>query len=487
MIPARHIAATLAAAACAVGLLAFLPAPYGGKVVAPLPDQPVTLDPALATRQSELQIISLLYDPLYRVDAAGTPRPNLVLPDPEISNEGLTWTLKLRPGLKLSNGAPLRLAHVVASLQRVTRGPNAHLLAPVRGIGAPGTGELVITLRAPTPHLPLLLSAPTTGVAVGQGKALLGTGPFRLTRASGGIIKLSPNLGHHAGRPYLDQLTLQTFARASNEAAAFQAGAIHVSMHGASLFGGAQRQVTASAASPACATLFLGVGKEPAYLADPQVRLALSTAVDRSRLARLAGGGKQAVARGPVCPSLMGKRRARKTPLPFDRDSAKRLLRRAMARLGSLGQATAAGARPRLELLVDASRPEDRALAELIVADLDQLGLSARITVRVAAEYQARLQSGSYELVLGRLTPQVPLAAAILASALALGGDLDGARRCLAGKPCGRRQESIFLKKLPLVPLLHTATQVFHDARLDGLRGDGLGLINYADMHWVRR
>ena len=288
MIPARHIAATLAAAACAVGLLAFLPAPYGGKVVAPLPDQPVTLDPALATRQSELQIISLLHDPLYRVDAAGTPRPNLVLPDPEISNEGLTWTLKLRPGLKLSNGAPLRLAHVVASLQRVTRGPNAHLLAPVRGIGAPGTGELVITLRAPTPHLPLLLSAPTTGVAVGQGKALLGTGPFRLTRASGGIIKLSPNLGHHAGRPYLDQLTLQTFARASNEAAAFQAGAIHVSMHGASLFGGAQRQVTASAASPACATLFLGVGKEPAYLADPQVRLALSTAVDRSRLARLA-------------------------------------------------------------------------------------------------------------------------------------------------------------------------------------------------------
>ena len=487
MIAARQVTATLLVAAISTGLLAFLPAPYGGKVVAPLPDQPVTLDPALATRQSELQVITLLYDPLYKIDAGGKPRPNLVLPAPEISNEGLTWTLRLRPDLKLSNSAALRASQVVSSLRRVTRGPSAHLLAPVRGFKAQGTDTVIITLRAPAAHLPLLLSAPATGVAVGAGKALLGTGPFRLAGASGGSIQLRPNLGHHAGRPYLDQLTLQAFARASNEAAAFQAGAIQVSLHGSSLFGGAPRQVTTGATSPACATLFLGVGKEPDYLADPQVRLALLTALDRTRLARLAGGGKQAVARGPVCPSLMGKRAARSPPLPFGRDAARRLLRRATARLSSLAQATAGGKRPRLELMVDASRPEDRALAELIVADLDRLGLSARISPRMAAEYQARLQSGRYELVLGRLTPQAPLGAAIMGSALALGGDQEGAQKCLVRKPCGRRQEALFLKALPLLPLLHTTSRVFHDARLGGLHGDGLGLINYADVHWVRR
>lgn len=479
-------AALLTAGLCGA-LVGYLPAPYGGDVVAPLPDQPVTLDPALATRQSELQVISLIYDPLFRVGRHGQPQANLVRLPYSISDDGLTWTMKLRPQLKLSNGAPLLASHVEASLKRVTRGPSAHLLAPVRSVKARGADTLVFSLRGPTRHLPMLLSAPATGIAVGQGKVLLGTGPFRLVRASGESINLSPNLKHHAGRPYLNQLTLRVFSRASDEAAAFQAGALQVSLHGASLFGGASRRVVTSAASPACATLFLGVGRKPSYLADAQVRLALLTAIDRTRLARLTGGGKQAVARGPVCPGLMGKRTSRGRPLPYSRDAAKRLLQRAAARLPELARATAAGAQPRLELLVDASRPEDRALAGQIVAALDRVGLSVHIETRMAAEYQARLQSGKYELLLGRLIPQPPLAAAILSGALVLGGDAEGARRCLDRRPCGRRAEAKFLKALPLLPLLHTATTVHHDAQLGGLRGDAMGLINYADVYWIRR
>lgn len=474
--------------ALSVALVAFLPAPYGGKVTAPLPDQPVTLDPALATRKGELQVISLIHDPLFRLDRRGVPHPNLVLPDPKVSDDGLTWTLTLRPGLKLSNGAPLTAAQVASSLRRVGRGPSAFLLAPVRTIKASKAGQIVITLRtgsaAASRHLPMLLSAPATGVAVGLGKALLGTGPFRLTRATGGSIQLRPNTKHHAGRPFLDQLTLRAFSRVNNEAAAFQAGALQVALHGASLFGGAPRQVTSGSTSTACTTLFLAAGKEPAYLADPQVRLALLTAIDRRRLARMAGGGKQATARGPVCPSLL---RTRGRAVPFSRAGAGRLLRRARARLKDLAAASAGGARPRLELLVDASRPEDRAIAGLIVADLDHVGLSVRIEARIAAEYQARLQSGRYQLILGRLTPQAPLGAVALGRALTLGGDHDGARRCLAGRPCGRTTEARFRKALPLLPLLHVATRAHHDARLGGLGHGPLGLINYADVYWARR
>ena len=471
----------LVAAALAAG---FLPAPYGGKLEAPLPDQPVTLDPALATRESELQVISVVYDPLYALDRRGEARPHLVLPAPARAPPRRPGALRLRPGVQLSNGRALRASHVVAALRRVKKSPGAYLLSPIKAVSAAGQDGIRIQLRAPCPHLPTLLASPTAGIAVSQGKELLGTGPFKIASAAGSGITLRANSRHFAGRPYLDQLRLRVFGRASAEVAAFQAGALHLSFNGASLFGAGPRQVVGGVESRACATLYLGVGQQPGYLSAPLFRQALMAAIHRKRLARLMGGGKRQAARGPVCQALMGK--SRRGP-GFNRTAARKLLARAAARLPELARAMAGGARPRLELLVDGSRPGDRALAGQIVADLDGVGISARIEVRMAAEYQARLQSGRYELLVGRLIPQVPLGAAVLAASFAAGGKEREARACLARRPCGRLVAARFMKDLPLLPLLHLSTRIHHDARLGGLQADSLGRVRYSDMYWVRR
>ena len=119
--------------------------------------------------------------------------------------------------------------------------------------------------------------------------------------------------------------------------------------------------------------------------------------------------------------------------------------------------------------------------------DLDGVGISAHIEVRMAAEYQARLQSGRYQLILGRMKPQIPQGNAALATAFALAGKSKVARDCMIKRPCGRQSAAWFMTRLPLLPLLHMSTRVHHDARLGGLTVDPLGEIRYADVYWVRR
>jgi peptide/nickel transport system substrate-binding protein len=470
---------------------AYLPAAYGGIVTVPLPDLPVTLDPALASRESELQIVSLIYDSIYALGPDGKPQPHLCEP-PEVSEDGKSWRLRLRPGIKLSSGRPLGAADLVASLRRARRGPSGYLLAPIRGIeldpGAPET--VLLTLHRRHPALPYLLAAPAAAIAVSQRVGaqthLLGSGPFRLHQRTANRLHLRANPTHFAGRPYLDEIHFALFEKASAEVATFQVGGLQVSFRGASVFGGRPRHPTLELESTPFTPVFLGVGRGKPYLADPQLRLALLRGIDRARLGRLAGLGRVEIADGPVAARL-----ARTVParIAFDRAIANRLLARVATQHEAMRRDAGSG-RLRLSLLYDRSRFEDAVVAGQLVADLDRIGIAAALEAKPAVEYQRCLEEGRYELVLARLPIQAPVASAALAAALAAGGDRKGAARCLiasCASGAGAREVIGFVKRLPFVPLVHVGTRVFHDARLAALRLTPLGLLGYAGVSWARR
>jgi MarR-like DNA-binding transcriptional regulator SgrR of sgrS sRNA len=469
---------------------AFLPPPYGGVITAPLPDQVVTLDPARAGRESELQVISLLFDSLYTLLPRGVPRPHLVEPNPEVSADGKSWRFQLRSNVRLSNGKILVAPDVVASLRRLKTGPHGYLIAPVRAVEADGPGSVVLRLWRKCPGLPWLLAAPSSGIAVpaatprgGRATVLVGTGPFRLHAQSAGAIHLRAHLGHFSGRPYLDEVRFIVFDRASAEVATFQVGGIQVSLRGTSVFGGRPRNATAESESPIVTPVFLGVGRGQPLLADAAFRLALLRGIDRRRLGRLVGMGRTEGADSPVPRHLL---RLQPRPIGFDRMAAGRILGRLAGPRETLRSEAARG-RIKLSLLVDASRFEDAVVAGQIVADLDQLGIAATVEAKPAAEYQGRLEEGRYELVLGRMPVQVPLASAVLARALALSGDRPAAQRCIASGTCGAKEAAGFMRRLQLLPLVHASTRVFYDARLGALRLASSTFIPYADLYWARR
>ncbi|GAB6854936.1 ABC transporter substrate-binding protein [Asaia astilbis] len=83
-----------------------------------------TLDPQINYTSEYIQLFVNMYDGLVTYRQADGAKGLEVVPDlaealPEISPDGLTWVFRLREGIRFSNGAPVTVDDVVASLKRL--------------------------------------------------------------------------------------------------------------------------------------------------------------------------------------------------------------------------------------------------------------------------------------------------------------------------------------------------------------------------------
>src|SRR5580698_9535571 len=74
-------------------------------------------DPIWGTQYVVRNAAALVWDTLYGLDDKLQPQRQMVESE-EVSADGLTWTFRLRPGLKFHDGEPVLAKDVVASLTR---------------------------------------------------------------------------------------------------------------------------------------------------------------------------------------------------------------------------------------------------------------------------------------------------------------------------------------------------------------------------------
>ncbi|MGH2390824.1 MAG: ABC transporter substrate-binding protein, partial [Chloroflexota bacterium] len=90
-----------------------------------------TLDPAQVTDASSMYMVNLLYSGLVKLDGKNNVVPDLAAAMPTISADHKTYTFKLKPNLKFSDGTPVVAADVVSSITRALSkaeaGPSAML------------------------------------------------------------------------------------------------------------------------------------------------------------------------------------------------------------------------------------------------------------------------------------------------------------------------------------------------------------------------
>ena len=439
---------------------------YGGTVEASLLGAPLLLDPVSAQTHAEITVVDLVFDTLYRVGIDGIVQSRLALGHPVLDAAKTTARIAIRRGVRFHDGTELTAADVIASLERAH---GSWPLAPILAMRVE-SDVLVVTLRAPTADLATLLALPQLAISKG---GTIGTGPFAIEARDPAKNRLVLRAfdDYFAGRPYLDQLVLHWYDTPDGEARQFETGAAQLSARGVAAFAGAQPKYKADdVEGPAALLVYAGWGRaHEAITKDARFRRALDLALARGALTTI-GAGERIVPTRLPWPVEAGAPVLDTVGKAGDVDGAKQAL-----------AGLAVGA-TKLEILVEATRPDDREIAERVARALDNLGVGATITALPADKLRERVGTGTCDLYIGQLAEPVTDVVAWWGGAFAAGGDDYVAQKLALGPLDLAAAGKAFAARLPIVPLMFRAVRIWHRTDVRGLGFDATGRPDLASL-----
>jgi peptide/nickel transport system substrate-binding protein len=227
------------------------PGRKGGDVIVAMQAAPPTLDAMATTAQASRNISLHMFESLYTRDENANPVPDLA-EGMDIAPDGLTYTFKLRTGVKFHNGKTMTSADAKASMERYAKlGGSRDVLKPVAAYETPDAKTLVLKLSNVFPGLIEAISSPRAPFVVmpeeecakplGQ-IGLIGTGPFsfaeykpdshvKMARFDGYVANTNyQKRDGFAGRKtaYFDSVTIRIVPEGGARTAALQTGEVHV-------------------------------------------------------------------------------------------------------------------------------------------------------------------------------------------------------------------------------------------------------------------
>jgi peptide/nickel transport system substrate-binding protein len=304
---------------------------YGGVFREGVIGSPRLINPVLATSQSDEDLTKLVYSGLLREDGAG----GYVLDMAEsytISEDGLTYTVKLKPDLVFHDGTPVTAEDVLFTISLIQ---NQALKSPKRvaweGVEA-AQGEdartIVFTLKTTFPAflhnlcIGILPKNAWKDLSIADIALTdlnlypIGSGPYKLTKVekSSGIPKkftLSAHNNFALGRNYIDRFEITVFPNQTELLSALKKGDIDavagISAATAKTITGEEYKQTEIIHStlPRIYALFINQSKSEALL-SADVRHALDMAIDKNQIVTEALSGYATVVNGPV-PTLLSE------------------------------------------------------------------------------------------------------------------------------------------------------------------------------------
>lgn len=199
-----------------------------------------TVDPADAYELFSGILLQNLGDRLYSYKPDSTDLvPQLAAQMPQLSADGLTYTIPLRQGVQFHDGEPFNAEAMAFSINRfmTSGGRPAFLLADrVESVTATSPTELTIKLKQPFAAFPAVLAfsgvTPVSPKAYATGKfqpgAFVGTGPYRLAEFSPDRIRLDANPDYWGEKPANQGVDIQVIASAANLYNTFKTGGLDV-------------------------------------------------------------------------------------------------------------------------------------------------------------------------------------------------------------------------------------------------------------------
>jgi peptide/nickel transport system substrate-binding protein len=303
----------------------------GGEYKEGIVGQPMYINPVLLSANgADSSLAKLVFSSLFKYDADGKIVPDLA-ESVETSGDGLTYTVKIKQGVKWHDEEPFSVDDILFTYQLIqdpaTKSP---LRQKWQGIGMEVVDESTIKFTLPSPYALFVSNNLTTGIlpmhvweTVAPGNFSLaeynlrpvGTGPFRFDdfeKDSGGMIlsyDLSRNENYFGEKPFLDKFHLEFYPDEETMIDAFNNKQIFgmetISPENLEKLKSKRSVNVQSIAIPRYFAVFFNQQKSK-IMADREVRKALSLATDKKAIVNdvLLGRGRETSS--PILPQMAG-------------------------------------------------------------------------------------------------------------------------------------------------------------------------------------
>jgi peptide/nickel transport system substrate-binding protein len=441
----------------------------------------------------------------------------------KVSDDGLTWTFKLRKGVKFHDGTPFNAKAVYDSFARVI--DKSH---PFYGFGkwkyvnmSLGTvnaikiiDDYTIALVTQKPYAPLLNNLALWLCPILSPKAMeqykdqiglnpVGTGPFKFVKwVKDDQIILERNNDYWGEKAKLDRIILKSIPEPSARLMALQSGTVDIAddLDPDSINLVKKEAKHAIIERPSINVGYLALNTEKPVLKDPRVRQAINHAIDKVTLIKTIFQGLAVPAKNPFAPSIWGYNDSIKE-YEYSPDKAKKLLAEAKFDMNT-----------ELELwampVSRAYMPEPVKTAELIQAYLAAVGIKAKIVRHEWGAYLEKTANGLHDMCMlgwlgGNADPDnflygllsADLAKTPGAANVALWKNAEYTEICLKAQKIfdkGERTklymkaQELFHADAPWVPLVHSTVVRCYSKKLHDvpLRPNGL---NSFQMVWKEK
>ena len=413
-----------------------------------------TMDPITCGDGAQLQLTTLLYEPLFRLDGNFQPQ-GVLCTECSASEDGLVYTLTIRQGVTFSDGSTLESSDAAISLRRAMASERyGSRLSGIRQVTTRGSDTLVITLSRPNSRLAALLDIPVIKAGSEEGGVPAGTGPYLfITSGEGAYLSANPDWWQGRALP-LERIELVDAKDSDTVLYLFTSREVQVYAADLTQGVGALSGSLDTVEIPTAAMQFVGINVRRAALQDQGLRQALQLGVPRETIVEGYLSSHALPAQFPVSPAAAGY------PAQLERDYSLETYRQALSALWSGEEERGT---VELTLLVNGESPSKVAIAQYLAQSLSVEGM-CQVSVEALpwAEYLQALADGDFDLYYGevRLTADWDLSALIgTGGALNYGGwsgvDTDAMlEACRTGGESAERGLYQHLQEaVPLIPV----------------------------------
>ncbi len=354
--------------------------------------EPKSLDPAAVTAVNDFRILVNVYDGLVRYKSGTLEVEPALAESWTISEDGKTYTFKLRSGVTFHDGSPFNAEAVKFNFERMLKEdhpfhkqtgpfPLAFFFSAVDTVTA--ENELTVTFRLKDPYAPFLsnLAYPTGLIAAPDaikkhgkdfGRNPAGTGAFKFAQwKSNELVAIEKNPDYWDGEAGLNAVVFRPITDANTRTAEMLSGGIDMMVEvppvALSRFEGDNYKLVEQA-GPHLWFLILNAKEGP--FANKLVRQAANYAINKKAIVEDVLEGTAEIAAGPTPPAFAWAYNEGLEAYPYDPEKARALLKEAGVENAELTFYVTEGGSGMLDPV---------AMGTAIQADLKKVGFDVKI------------------------------------------------------------------------------------------------------------